>query len=65
MDVFFTTIVRGADVEHGGELVALDWGSKKVRARVPILPENPSFVDPNPRGNQSAVRTCNGTKQVS
>ena len=56
MHSYFTTIVRGADVAHGGELVAFDWATKQVRARVPVLPENPSFVDPNPRGNSRGGR---------
>ena len=56
MDVYFTTIVRGADVESGGEIVRLDWDSKKVVARKPIYPENPSFHDPNPRGNSRGGR---------
>ena len=56
MEVYFTTIVRGADVEHGGEIVRLDWDSKKVLARKPIFPENPTFDDPNPRGNSRGGR---------
>ncbi len=56
MDVYFTTIVRGADVEDGGEIVRLDWDSKTIRARRPIFPENPSFDDPNPRGNSRGGR---------
>ncbi len=56
MNSYFTTIVRGADVAHGGELVAFDWATKQVCARVPVMPENPSFVDPNPRGNSRGGR---------
>ena len=56
MEVYFSTIVRGAAVEKGGELVCIDWETKKVRFSAPIFPENPSFVDPNPRGNSRGGR---------
>lgn len=56
MEIYFTTIVRGASIEKGGELAWLDWESKKVKNRVPIFPENPAFVDPNPRGNSRGGR---------
>ena len=56
MDVFFTTVVRFAPVDHGGELVRLDWSSKKVLGRVPLTPTNPTVDDPNPRGNARGGR---------
>lgn len=56
MELYFTTIVRGAPVERGGELIWLDWETKRIRNRIPIFPENPAFVDPNPRGNSRGGR---------
>jgi len=56
LDVYFTTVIRGAPVDHGGELVWLNWATKTVRKRVPIAPTNPSIVDPNPRGNSRGGR---------
>ena len=62
MHVFFGTVVRGASVASGGELVKLDWGAKRVIRRVPIFPENPRLDhDPNPRGN---TRGCRGLVQA-
>lgn len=54
--VWFSTVVRGAPIDRGGELVKLDWRAKKVLARVTIRPENPALVDPNPRGNTRGGR---------
>jgi len=56
--VYFTTIVRGAPVQQGGELVCVDWRTKEVKAKVPVLPENPPVNDPNPRGNSRGGRGC-------
>lgn len=56
MDIFFTTILRGASVENGGEIIRLNWDEKKVVVRKPIFPENPAFDDPNPRGNSRGGR---------
>ena len=56
MEIYFSTIVRGASIKKGGELIWLDWESKKIKNRVPIFPENPSIVDPNPRGNSRGGR---------
>lgn len=50
MQLYFTTIFRGAPLRKAGELVHLDWKRKEVKARVPIYPDNPAFDDPNPRG---------------
>lgn len=51
MDVYFSTVVRAAAPEQGGELVRLDWETKQVKAAVPIAATNPVLIDPNPRGN--------------
>lgn len=50
MRVFLSTVVRGAPLEQGGEVIALDWGTKQVLQRAPIYPRNPTFDDPNTRG---------------
>lgn len=58
MQVYFGTVVRTAPVPEGGELVKLDWDSKRVARSVPIVPADPSVDhDPNPRGN---TRGCRG-----
>lgn len=56
----FGTVIRGAPLEEGGELVVLNWNEKKVEARVPIRPRRPAIdEDPNPRGNG---RGCRGIR---
>jgi hypothetical protein len=50
MQVYFTTVKRGAPLKEAGELIRLDWERKAVISRVPIFPANPVFNDPNPRG---------------
>lgn len=50
MHMFFSTVVRGAPMEKGGELISLDWKTKKIVKRVPVIPSNPSVDDPNTRG---------------
>ncbi|PKN54396.1 MAG: hypothetical protein CVU56_26840 [Deltaproteobacteria bacterium HGW-Deltaproteobacteria-14] len=57
MRVYFTTVVRGAPLERGGELIALDWSTRRVAARTPIVPPPPSVRhDPNARGNARGGR---------
>lgn len=56
MDVYFSTVVRGAPPERGGELVRVDWESKRVLGRVPIVPRDPWIDDPNPRGSSRGGR---------
>src|SRR5574340_1022924 len=56
MDVFFSTIVRTAPIKQAGELVRLNWDTKKIVAKVPIYPDNPEVDDPNPRGNTRGGR---------
>lgn len=57
MKVFFSTVVRSAPRERGGEFVQLDWESKTVEGKVPIFPTNPDLLhDPNPRGNTRGGR---------
>jgi len=56
MYVFFTTVVRGASVENGGEVVKLDWRQQKIVHRAPIVPIDPQIHDPNPRGSSRGGR---------
>jgi hypothetical protein len=52
MIVYFDTVRRKRPVKEGGELVQLDWSSKKVIKQLPIFPTAPDIdYDPNPRGN--------------
>lgn len=52
MIVYFDTVRRKRPVEKGGELVQLDWSTKKVLKKMPIFPTDPDVkYDPNPRGN--------------
>jgi hypothetical protein len=54
--VYFTTVVRAAPQQRGGELVKLDWERKRIEARVPMAPVDPPVVDPNPRGSTRGGR---------
>ena len=54
--IYFTTVVRAAPQEQGGEIVRVDWQSKTVEARQSIYPTNPDITDPNPRGNTRGGR---------
>ncbi|MFG0320252.1 MAG: hypothetical protein ACF8XB_23465 [Planctomycetota bacterium JB042] len=56
MRVYFSTVIRSAPPLEGGELVALDWSTKEIVARVPIAPTDPDVDDPNPRGNTRGGR---------
>ncbi|OHB35310.1 MAG: hypothetical protein A2Y09_06870 [Planctomycetes bacterium GWA2_39_15] len=59
MDVFFTTVVRQAPITQGGELVRVDWTTKKVIAKKPLIPTDPPITekdDPNSRGNARGGR---------
>jgi len=60
LHVYFGTVVRTAPVRDGGELIKLDWATKHIERKVPIVPDNPSVEhDPNPRGN---TRGCRGVQ---
>jgi len=50
MRVFLSTVVRGAPVPRAGELISLEWKTKKILKRVPIFPSDPEVPDPNERG---------------
>ena len=48
MQVYFTTVIRDAPPRQGGELVWVDWETKQVRRRVPMVATNPDLNDLNP-----------------
>ena len=56
MDVFFTTVIRQASPSEGGEVVKLDWDSKKVLAVQPIVPTDPPVSATNTRGGTRGGR---------
>ena len=56
LKIYFSTVVRSAPRQQGGEIVLVDWNSKTVEAKHPIIPGNPELVDPNPRGNTRGGR---------
>jgi hypothetical protein len=56
LKVCFSTVVRAAPLENGGEVVLLDWQDKTVEAKRPIYPTRPEIEDPNPRGNARGGR---------
>ena len=45
MQVYFSTVIRDAPPKQGGELVWLDWQTKQVKRRVPIVATNPDLND--------------------
>jgi hypothetical protein len=56
VDVYFSTVVRWAPLEQGGELVHLDWDAQRVVARRPVVPTDPDVDDINPRGGARGGR---------
>ena len=56
MFVYFSTVVRTAPQERGGELIKFDWQHKQIAGRVPIVPAHPAVHDPNPRGSTRGGR---------
>src|SRR5262245_13379076 len=56
MDVYFSTIVRGAPIQQAGELIRLNWNTKQIEACTPMYPDQPEVDDPNPRGNTRGGR---------
>jgi hypothetical protein len=56
MIVYFSTVFRTAPIQQGGELVKLDWSTKRVLAKIPIVPGEPMITDPNPRGGTRGGR---------
>lgn len=56
MDIYFTTVVRGACVNDGGEFVHLNWDEKRCTKCIKIYPRNPHVNDPHTRGNSRGGR---------
>ena len=57
MHVYFGTVTRGGVLPDGGELIKLDWDSKRVLAKAPGLRSLATAGDdPNPRGNARGYR---------
>lgn len=56
MRVYFSTVFRYAPPDQGGEFVCLDWDSKTILHRTPVLLDNFPLDDPNPRGNSRGGR---------
>lgn len=56
LKIYFSTVVRSAPQEQGGEIVLLNWESKTIESNKPIVPANPEIYDPNPRGNSRGGR---------
>jgi hypothetical protein len=50
MRVFVSTVLRGAPIERGGELLALDWEKKQILHRTFVAPPPPTVADTNTRG---------------
>lgn len=68
MVVYFATVVRSAPIAQSGELVKVDWPSKRVVARHPLVPVNPDIHhDPNPRGGTRGGRgvLVNGNEVIA
>ena len=52
MIIYFDTVRRKRPVKQGGELIKLDWSTKKVIKKMTLFPSDPDIEhDPNPRGN--------------
>ncbi len=52
MIIYFDTVKRKRPVRDAGELVKLDWASKKILQTIPLFPFDPDIKDDsNPRGN--------------
>jgi hypothetical protein len=56
MIVYFSTVIRSAPLESGGELVKLDWKRKEVLGRYAIVPAHSGSHDANPRGGRRGGR---------
>ena len=55
-DIYFSTVWRYAPNDAAGELVLLDWETKKVKSKVSVGPKTVIIDDPNPRGNSRGGR---------
>jgi hypothetical protein len=55
-ELYFSTVFRYAPIDQAGELVKVDWETKKIEKVVPVGPKVLKFEDPNPRGNSRGGR---------
>lgn len=56
MTLYFSTVIRSAPPERGGQLVRLDWNDKVTTVIMPVQPAHQGIEDPNPRGNTRGGR---------
>ena len=54
--IYFSTVIRSAPTLQGGEIVRLQWETKRIEARAPVAATDPVLNDPNPRGNTRGGR---------
>jgi hypothetical protein len=54
--IYFTTVVRAGELARAGELVVLDWSTKRVLATAPLAPRDAPDLDNNPRGGRRGGR---------
>ena len=56
MHIAFTTVVRRVPHHQAGEIVLLDWETKRVVQRRAMTPTQPNLLDENPRGGARGGR---------
>lgn len=59
MEVYFSTVVRQGPIAQGGELVSIDWATRKIKRKTTLSPTDPLITekdDANPRGNSRGGR---------
>ncbi|MEX1075758.1 MAG: hypothetical protein WED27_04830 [Pirellulales bacterium] len=56
MRIVFSTVVRHAPIAAGGWARVAEWPSGRLLAERPVVPTDPSVIDPNPRGNSRGGR---------
>lgn len=56
MQIYFSVIYRSAPIREAGEIVSVDWNSKRIKNKAAIWPYDPELDDPNPRGNTRGGR---------
>jgi hypothetical protein len=56
VNLVFSTVIRSAPLTRCGEVVVLDWDSKKILKSTYVGPSDPTVRDNNPRGNTRGGR---------
>lgn len=56
MNLVFSTVIRSAPLNRCGEVVVLDWDTKKIVTSTYVGPSDPTVRDKNPRGNTRGGR---------